>query len=170
LTDEVLEALTSYSSNLEQVTIIDCPNITDRVWVQTCDECTAKHSRIQGIIAATINQKKLRRLELRNLDKLTSQSLEFTHSPVLHTVDLSGCHHIGSEGIFYLVCNNPSIRSLCLNNCVGLDDQALYDIGYFCAENLHTLGMCTIFIHSRIATHTKGDIKFQSLTSSTNRR
>ena len=37
-------------------------------------------------------------------------------------MDLSGCSKISSEGIFNLVYNNPSIISLCLNGCSGLDE------------------------------------------------
>ncbi|KAI1704549.1 F-box/LRR-repeat protein 4 [Ditylenchus destructor] len=129
LTDEILEALTTYSQNLEQVTIIECPQITD-----------------QGIISATIHQRRLGRLELRCLYKITSQALKFLKSPYLHSVDLSGCSQIDSEGIFFLVFNNPSIRHLCLNHCRGLDDQALYDIAHCIGENLNQLELD--FLHN----------------------
>uniref|UniRef100_A0A915D1U6 Phosphate transporter n=1 Tax=Ditylenchus dipsaci TaxID=166011 RepID=A0A915D1U6_9BILA len=100
LTDDILESLTTYSQQLQHVTIIECPLITDH-----------------GVISVTINQKRLGRLELRGLNKLTSQALKFVKSPLLYSVDLSGCSQIGSEGVFYLVFNNPSIRHLCLNHC-----------------------------------------------------
>jgi hypothetical protein len=119
LTDDILAAMTGYSHMLEQISLIDCRQVTD-----------------QGVIKVTANQTRLRKLELRSMRNLTSQGLQSVKSPVLFTVDLSGCSKVTSEGVFYLVFNNPSIHNLYLNNCRSLDDQALYDIAHGIGENL----------------------------------
>lgn len=120
--DAVLECLASSTNQFRRIAIVECPNVTD-----------------QGIISATIGQKCLRMLELRNLRSLTSEALKCVSSPHLSGVDLSGCSAITSDGIFYLVHQNPSIRCMYLNHCRGLDDQALYDIAQCIGENLHIL-------------------------------
>lgn len=78
-------------------------------------------------------------LELRNLRTITSEAFKYVSSPFLSGVDLSGCTQLTSEGVFYLVHQNPSIRCLYLNHCRNLDDQALYDIAQCIGENLHIL-------------------------------
>lgn len=46
---------------------------------------------------------------------------------------------VTSEGVFFLVFNNPAIHNLYLNNCRSLDDQCLYDIAHGVGKNLMTL-------------------------------
>uniref|UniRef100_A0A914P8Y2 RNI-like protein n=1 Tax=Panagrolaimus davidi TaxID=227884 RepID=A0A914P8Y2_9BILA len=122
ITDEVLDCLASATSKLRRISIVECQNVTDL-----------------GIISATIGQRNLRMLELRNLRTITSEAFKYVSSPHLSGVDLSGCTELTSEGIFYLVHQNPSIRCLYLNHCRNLDDQALYDIAQCIGENLHIL-------------------------------
>lgn len=122
ITDEVLDCLASATTKLRRISIVECQNVTDL-----------------GIISATIGQRNLRMLELRNLRTITSEAFKYVSSPHLSGVDLSGCTELTSEGIFYLVHQNPSIRCLYLNHCRNLDDQALYDIAQCIGENLHIL-------------------------------
>uniref|UniRef100_A0A914D6J5 F-box/LRR-repeat protein 15-like leucin rich repeat domain-containing protein n=1 Tax=Acrobeloides nanus TaxID=290746 RepID=A0A914D6J5_9BILA len=122
LNDDILDAIAKSARNLQQITLIECQNVTD-----------------QGIISITLNQKNLRFLELNSLSKFTSDGLKHVLSPVLITVDLSSCAKITSDGIYHLVLNNPSIRNLFLNHCRGIDDQALYDIAQCIGPNLKTL-------------------------------
>ncbi|KAI6183931.1 hypothetical protein M3Y97_00541800 [Aphelenchoides bicaudatus] len=122
LNDEILTLIVGNSQNLYEITIIECPNVTD-----------------QGIINITSSQNMLFSLNLRSMRNLSSHGLKEIYSPVLHSVDLSGCFKITSEAIFELCFHNPSIRKLYLNNCRGLDDQALYDIAHYIGENLDSI-------------------------------
>uniref|UniRef100_A0A1I8BSH5 F-box domain-containing protein n=1 Tax=Meloidogyne hapla TaxID=6305 RepID=A0A1I8BSH5_MELHA len=119
LDDSTLGILAEHCNNLRYISLIECSKITDI-----------------GIINLTQNQTKLKRLELVGLSKITSAAFSFLKSKRLSSVDLSGCSKISSEGIFNLVYNNPSIISLCLNGCSGLDEQALYDIAHCIGERL----------------------------------
>ncbi|CAK5082586.1 unnamed protein product [Meloidogyne enterolobii] len=119
LDDNTLGILAEHCNNLRYISLIECSNITDI-----------------GIINLTKNQTKLERLELVGLSKISSTAFAFVNSKKLSNVDLSGCSKISSEGIFNLVYNNPSIISLCLNGCSGLDEQALYDIAHCTGERL----------------------------------
>nr|CAD2131031.1 unnamed protein product [Meloidogyne enterolobii] len=119
LDDNTLGILAEHCNNLRYISLIECSNITDI-----------------GIINLTKNQTKLERLELVGLSKISSTAFAFVKSKKLSNVDLSGCSKISSEGIFNLVYNNPSIISLCLNGCSGLDEQALYDIAHCIGERL----------------------------------
>jgi hypothetical protein len=105
-----------------QVTIVDCPHISD-----------------DGIVAITDNQPHLARLELRSLRQLTSFALSAVSSPYLTVVDLSGCTAIDSDGIVDLLTANRNIRSLYLNHCLSLDDDALYAIGNMLGASLAVL-------------------------------
>ncbi|TKR87638.1 hypothetical protein L596_012007 [Steinernema carpocapsae] len=122
LNDEILCALTQFNKNLEQISIIECKNVTDI-----------------GIQHVTESQTKLKKLVLRLMNSLTSQALVNVKGDRLFSVDLSCCLKITSDGIFNLVFTNPSIRCLYLNHCKSLDDQALYDIAHCLGENLNVL-------------------------------
>lgn len=122
LDDNTLELLTNYNQNLRFISLIECTLITDT-----------------GITSITRNQRKLLSLELIGIPQITSKAFRFVKSRLLKSVDLSGCTQIDSEGIFYLVFNNPSIVSLCLNGCRALDEKALYDIAYCIGERLFRL-------------------------------
>uniref|UniRef100_A0A1I7Y9R2 F-box domain-containing protein n=1 Tax=Steinernema glaseri TaxID=37863 RepID=A0A1I7Y9R2_9BILA len=122
LDDDILMALTEFNKNLEQISIIECPKVTDR-----------------GIQAVTDGQRKLKKLVLRLMPNLTSQALINVKADHLISVDLSCCSKITSDGIFHLVFANPTIRCLYLNHCRGLGDQALYDVAHCLGENLNVL-------------------------------
>ncbi|VDO28244.1 unnamed protein product [Onchocerca flexuosa] len=129
VTDTVLEAIAAHNRALQQIAIIFCQNITDN------------YSGIpfQGIKAITSGQRKLEKLEFRALKKLTSNGLSLIKSNFLHTVDLSSCTKIKSDGIYQLVHLNRNIHCLYLNNCRSLTDQALYDIAHYLGEKLSVL-------------------------------
>uniref|UniRef100_A0A914GWJ4 Large ribosomal subunit protein bL19m n=1 Tax=Globodera rostochiensis TaxID=31243 RepID=A0A914GWJ4_GLORO len=137
LNDSILEALTRFNQSLRFISLIECPLVTDA-----------------GVISVTLRQSKLVCLELVGLPRLTSNSLKVVKSSRLRSVDLSGCRKISSEGIFYLVFNNPSIVSLCLNGCQGLDEQALYDIARCIGVRLFRLELDQLH-NSNMAEHTK---------------
>ncbi|CAD5216604.1 unnamed protein product [Bursaphelenchus xylophilus] len=122
VTDNLLRTIVRSCTSLKEVSIIDCPNVTD-----------------QGILDITLNQPELYSVELRYLRNLTSNGLRNIKSSYLESVDLSGCSRITSEGIFDLVYNNRSIKKLNLSNCRDLDDQALYDIASCIGENLEII-------------------------------
>jgi hypothetical protein len=122
LNDEILKLIVSSSTQLHEITIIDCPNVTD-----------------EGIISVTKSQTELFSLSLRSIRNLTYNGLKEVKSPMLHSVDLSGCIKLTSEAIFELVYHNPSIRKLYLNNCRGIDDQALYDVAHYLGKNLDSI-------------------------------
>ncbi|CAD5212341.1 unnamed protein product [Bursaphelenchus okinawaensis] len=122
VTDDLLRTIVKSCTSLKEISIIDCPNVTD-----------------QGILDITLNQPDLYSVELRYLRNLSSNGLKNIKSRYLDVVDLSGCSRITSEGIFDLVYNNRSIKKLNLSNCRDLDDQALYDIAYCIGENLETI-------------------------------
>ncbi|VDD94336.1 unnamed protein product [Enterobius vermicularis] len=122
LTDDILAAIAEHNHVLEEIAIIDCQNVTDR-----------------GIIAITIGQSCLQKLELRALKTLTSYGLSNICSVYLHTVDLSSCPQITSDGIYQLVYLNRNIRCLYLNHCEGLCDEGLYYIARYLGENLAVL-------------------------------
>uniref|UniRef100_A0A914X9B8 F-box/LRR-repeat protein 15-like leucin rich repeat domain-containing protein n=1 Tax=Plectus sambesii TaxID=2011161 RepID=A0A914X9B8_9BILA len=122
LTDDTLIALANNSHQLEQITIIHCPQVSD-----------------VGVLSVTRGQRQLMKLELRSIRKLTSAGLDNVCSPYLTTVDLSGCAQIDSEGIVQLVSINRGIRCLYLNYCKAVDDVALYAIGSYLGENLAVL-------------------------------
>ncbi|KAI6194504.1 hypothetical protein M3Y96_01132000 [Aphelenchoides besseyi] len=122
LTDEILTMIVGHSTQIHEINIIECPNVTDI-----------------GIINITKNQQKLFSLNLRAMRNLTQEGLKAVKSAVLHSVDLSGCVKLNSEAIFELVFFNPSIKKLSLNSCKGLDDQALYDIAYYIGKNLNCI-------------------------------
>ncbi|KAM3719445.1 F-box/LRR-repeat protein [Dirofilaria immitis] len=106
VTDGVLEAIAAHNRALQQIAIIFCQNITDK---------------------------------LTALKKLTSNGLSLIKSNFLYTVDLSSCTKIKSDGIYQLVYLNRNIHCLYLNNCKGLNDQALYDIAHYLGEKLSVL-------------------------------
>ncbi|CAD6195274.1 unnamed protein product [Caenorhabditis auriculariae] len=122
LTDEILCALTAKNKRVEKITLVDCPNVSDK-----------------GARAMTSGQRELSQLELRAMNQLSDAALDEVFSPCLVSVDLSGCGRITSHGIRRLVSRNPSIRCLYLNHCRSLDDQALYDIAHFVGSRLHIL-------------------------------
>ncbi|KAL3076267.1 hypothetical protein niasHS_013538 [Heterodera schachtii] len=137
LNDSILEALASFNQNLRFISIVECPRVTDT-----------------GIVSVTLRQNKLVCLELVGIPLLTSNALKAVNSNRLRSVDLSGCRKIASEGIFYLVFNNPSIVSLCLNGCRGLDEQALYDIARCIGERLFRLELDQLH-NSNMVEHTE---------------
>ncbi|VDK69151.1 unnamed protein product [Litomosoides sigmodontis] len=122
ITDSVLEAIAAHNRALQQISIIFCQNVTDK-----------------GIKAITSGQRKLEKLEFRALRKLTSNGLSLIKSNFLYTVDLSSCTMIKSDGIYQLVYLNRNIHCLYLNNCRGLNDQALYDIAHYLGDKLSIL-------------------------------
>uniref|UniRef100_A0A0N5AJB2 F-box/LRR-repeat protein 7 n=1 Tax=Syphacia muris TaxID=451379 RepID=A0A0N5AJB2_9BILA len=130
LTDDILTTIADYNRGLEEIAIIDCRNITDL-----------------GILAITTGQDCLRKLELRALAMLTSYGIGSICSYFLHTVDLSSCPLITSEGIHRLVYFNRNIRCLYLNHCKGIVsvkrrsvcDDGLYYIAKYLGENLTVL-------------------------------
>lgn len=122
LTDDMLHQLTTNNKYVENIRLVDCPNVTDN-----------------GAQAVTTGQILLRQLELRAMHQLTDECLENVYSPYLYSVDLSGCGKITSRGIRTLITKNPSITCLYLNHCRSLDDQVLYDIAHYVGERLHIL-------------------------------
>ncbi|VDN52636.1 unnamed protein product [Dracunculus medinensis] len=122
LSDAILTSIAVHNRILEDIAIIFCQNISDK-----------------GIQAITVGQNRLRKLELRALKNLTSNGLQFIHSRFLHSVDLSSCTKITSDGIYRLVRRNRNISSLYLNHCRGLCDQALYDIAHYLGKSLCVL-------------------------------
>ncbi|VDN04633.1 unnamed protein product [Thelazia callipaeda] len=122
LTDNILEAIAAHNRAFQRIAIIFCQNVSDK-----------------GIQAITLGQWKLEKLELRALRKLTCDGLSLIKSTFLHTVDLSSCTKIKSHGIYQLVSLNRNIRCLYLNNCRGLNDQALYDIAHYLGQKLAIL-------------------------------
>ncbi|VDK41863.1 unnamed protein product [Anisakis simplex] len=135
LNDDMLAAIATYNRNLEEITIIDCVNVTD-----------------QGVMNITNGQNALKKLELRASSNLTSRGLNMIRSDFLHTVDLSSCFKITSEGIYQLVNNNRNIRCLYLNHCIALCDQALYHIAHYLGESLVVLELD--FLPNLIDPHT----------------
>lgn len=77
ITDEALSALTEFNKRLERVSLIDCSRISD-----------------EGVRAVTREQRSLMVLELRAMRRLTSESLTEIRSPLLRSVDLSGCSSV----------------------------------------------------------------------------
>uniref|UniRef100_A0AC35U5I1 F-box domain-containing protein n=1 Tax=Rhabditophanes sp. KR3021 TaxID=114890 RepID=A0AC35U5I1_9BILA len=120
--DNLLFNLVQNNDKIDKIKLTLCPNINN-----------------EGIQAITLNQPNLQILELRSLQKLTSEAFINVKSQYLHTVDLSGCKNISSDGIYHLVYNNPNISKMYLNNCTAIDDQALYDIAQNLGERLDVL-------------------------------
>ncbi|KAI6242671.1 hypothetical protein M3Y99_00172300 [Aphelenchoides fujianensis] len=114
LTDAVLSMVVGNSTRIHEISIIECPG----------------SSTSQRTKSASSS------LNLRAMRNLTQNGLKAVKSPVLQSVDLSGCFKLTSEAIFELVFHNPSIKRLYLNSCRGLDDQALYDIAHYIGNNL----------------------------------
>ncbi|EJW86212.1 hypothetical protein WUBG_02879 [Wuchereria bancrofti] len=85
VTDSVLEAIAAHNRALQQIAIIFCQNITDKLTT------LFSRSLFQGIRAITSGQRKIEKLEFRALKKLTSNGLSLIKSNSLHTVDLSSC-------------------------------------------------------------------------------
>ncbi|EFO24498.1 hypothetical protein LOAG_03988 [Loa loa] len=128
----------SFGRDLTELRFYLSDQVTDGVL-----EAIAAHNRalqqIAIIFSITSGQRKLEKLEFRALKKLTSSGLSLIKSNSLYTVDLSSCTKIESDGIYQLVYLNRNIHCLYLNNCRGLNDQALYDIAHYLGDKLSVL-------------------------------
>ncbi|VDN33154.1 unnamed protein product [Gongylonema pulchrum] len=88
LTDNILEAIAAHSRALQQIAIIFCQNVSDKV-----PFCTFRKQSLARE-AITNGQRNLEKLEFRALKKLTSNGLSLISSDFLHSVDLSSCTQV----------------------------------------------------------------------------
>lgn len=137
------------NSKFRDITLAECPNITDLGLQKMCQRCRQLEnlnvSHCEGLTDNAIKNlafccRLLRTLNLAGCNKLTDSSLQYL-SGVCHyieSLDLSGCIHITDKSLRYLRKGCKKLSSLTILYCRNVTKGAVQKLHTKCAHVLHS--------------------------------
>uniref|UniRef100_A0A8C4QER3 F-box/LRR-repeat protein 15-like leucin rich repeat domain-containing protein n=1 Tax=Eptatretus burgeri TaxID=7764 RepID=A0A8C4QER3_EPTBU len=143
LTDSCLSVLSENNHNLQKLSVVDCPTLTDIAFEAVAMCINLNMLKIEGnsnltettLRALSQNCGRLKHMRIKNCAQVNNTSLGFLSS--LHNLtvlNLSQCPRVGESGIKSLAEGNcgPKLRELNLSSCSLVGDRSLQKLAQRC--------------------------------------